>query len=314
MMSSTLLARASRLRRGLPAKVLAVGTTAAIVVLGGFGGLAGAFAAQSTVGLGSATPFAVMAGSTVTNTGPSVISGDLGVSPGSAVVGFPPGRVIHGTQHVGDAVALQAQSDLTTAYKDAAGRTPATVVSKDLGGQTLAPGVYKSASSMGLTGTVTLDAQGDPNAVFIFQAGSTLITASGSTVKMIGGAQGCNVFWQVGSSATLGTDTTFVGSVMALTSATLQTGATVAGRVLARNGAVTLDTNTITGSTCSTRPPPPPTTIPGGLASGHSLPQASSGSSGSAPSRMWLVGGLTGVALCSAGVLALLRRTSRNAA
>ena len=210
-----------------------------------------AWAAQPPVGLGTATPFAVLASSTVTNTGPSVISGDLGLSPGSAVTGFPPGVVINGTEHVADAVALQAQTDLTTAYNDAAGRTPFTVVSTDLGGQTLDPGVYHAASSMGLTGTVTLDAQGDPNAVFIFQMGSTLTTASNSTVSLINGAQACNVFWQVGSSATLGTNTTFVGSILALTSVAVQTGTTVAGRVLASNGAVTLDTNTITTPTCS---------------------------------------------------------------
>ncbi len=182
----------------------AVSATAAMVILVGVAGTPAAWAAQPPVGLGTTTSFAVLAGTTVTNTGPSVISGNLGVSPGTAVTGFPPGKVINGTQHKADAVALQAQSDLTTAYTDAAGRTPATVVSKDLGGQTLAPGVYKAASAMGLTGTVTLDGHSDPNAVFIFQAGSTLITASSSTVKLIGGAQACNVFWQVGSSATLG--------------------------------------------------------------------------------------------------------------
>jgi hypothetical protein len=210
-----------------------------------------ASAAQPPVGLGTAAPFAVLAGSTVTNTGPSVVSGDLGLSPGTSVTGFPPGKVINGKKHVTDAVALQAQKDLTTAYNDAAGRTPVTTVSKDLGGQTLAPGVYHAAKAIGLTGTVTLDAKGNASAVFIFQAGSTLITASSSTVKLIDGAQACNVFWQVGSSATLGTDTTFVGSILALTSDSLDTGATVAGRVLARNGAVTLDDNQVTTPTCA---------------------------------------------------------------
>ncbi len=229
-----------------------------------------ASAAQGPVGLGTATPFAALAGSTVTNTGPSVISGDLGVSPGSAVTGFPPGVVINGTEHVADAVALQAQTDLTTAYNDAAGRTPFTVVSTDLGGQTLDPGVYHAATSMGLTGTVTLDAHGDPNAVFIFQMGSTLTTASNSTVSLINGAQACNVFWQVGSSATLGTDTTFVGSILALTSATVQTGTTVAGRVLASNGGgcslrYQRPTTTLT---CSGPPPSPsPSPSPTGTAS-----------------------------------------------
>lgn len=231
--------------------MLGVGTGIALLLYAGLLGAPTAFAAQSQVDLGNATPFAVLAGTTVTNTGPTVISGDLGVSPGTAVTHFPPGQVINGTQHDGDAVALAAQSDLTTAYNDAAGRTPYTVQSTDLGGTKLAPGVYHTASAMSLTGTVTLDGQGDPNAVFIFQAGSTLITASNSTVALTGKAQACNVFWQVGSSATLGTYTTFVGSILALTSATVQTGTTVAGRVLARNGQVSLDDNVITASTCA---------------------------------------------------------------
>jgi len=212
-----------------------------------------ALAAQPPVGLGTANPFAVLAGSTVTNTGPSTINGNLGVSPGAAVTGFPPGTV-NGTIDKANAVASQAQSDLTTAYNDAAGRTPALAVSADLGGQTLTPGVYKSDSSLGLTGTLTLDAQGDPDAVFIFQAGSTLTTAGG--VNLINGAQSCNVFWQVGSSATLGTppapSSVFRGTILALTSITLVTGVTVDGRALARNGAVTLDTNTITPAPCTT--------------------------------------------------------------
>jgi len=212
-----------------------------------------ALAAQPPVGLGTANPFAVLAGSTVTNTGPSTINGNLGVSPGSAVTGFPPG-IVNGTIEKANGVASQAQSDLTTAYNDAAGRTPALSVSADLGGQTLTAGVYKSAASLGLTGTLTLDAQGDPNAVFIFQAGSTLTTAGG--VNLINGAQSCNVFWQVGSSATLGTppspSSVFRGSILALTSISLVNGVSVDGRALARNGAVTLDTNTITTARCTT--------------------------------------------------------------
>jgi hypothetical protein len=165
------------------------------------------------------------------------------------VTGGP--EVSDGTEHRDDDVARQAQSDLTTGYNQAAGRTPATAVSpSDLGGRTLAPGVYKAASALGLTGTVTLDGQNDPAAVFIFQAGSTLITAPNSTVKLIRGVQPCNVFWQVGSSATLGTDTAFVGSILALTSVTVETGTTVAGRVLARNAKVSLDDSTITRPTC----------------------------------------------------------------
>jgi hypothetical protein len=211
-----------------------------------------AFGAQATVGLGTASSFAVLAGSTVTNTGPSVISGNVGLDPGSAVTGFPPGIVNAGTIHITDAVALQAQSDLTTAYNDAAGRSSTSTISSDLAGRTLTSGVYSSASSLGLSGDLTLDAQGDPNAVFIFQAGSTLTAGSSSHVTLTGGAQACNVFWQVGSSATIGTGSQFVGNILALTSISMTTGATLDGSVLARNGAVTLDTNTITRATCAT--------------------------------------------------------------
>lgn len=242
--------------------LLPLGATAtAVLLVGAFA--APASAAQPPVGLGTATSYAVLAGSTVTNTGPSVISGDLGVSPGAAVTGFPPGQVNAGTIHAADAVALQAKNDLTTAYNDAAGRGPVVdETSQDLGGQTLVAGVYSAASAMALTGTVTLDAQGDPDAVFVFQAGSTLITASSSTVALVGGAQACNVYWQVGSSATIGTTSTFVGSVLALTSISLQTGATVQGRMLARNGQVSLDTNTITRPTCAAGPTATPTVTP----------------------------------------------------
>jgi hypothetical protein len=208
-------------------------------------------ARAASVGLGTADSFSVLGGSTVTNTGPSVLTGDLGVSPGTAITGFPPGTV-NGATHANDAVAGQAQSDLTTAYNDAAGRSSTSTVSGDLAGRTLSPGVYTSASSLGLSGDLTLNANGDPNAVFVFQAGSTLTTASGSRVLLTGGAQACNVFWQVGSSATIGTSTAFTGNILALTSISLTTGATLDGRALARNGAVTLDTNTVTRATCST--------------------------------------------------------------
>src|SRR6478735_1772767 len=200
--------------------MLAVGTLTAMGLVAGITAapVASAASVQAPVGLGTATSFAVLAGAAVTNTGPSMISGDLGVSPGTAVTGFPPGLVSNGTIHSADAVAAQAQADLTTAYNDAARRTPRDAVPPDLGGLTLLPGVYNRATTMGLTGTVTLNAQGNPNAVFIFQAGSSLITASNSTVALINGASPCNVYWQVGSSATLGTNTTFVGTIMALTS------------------------------------------------------------------------------------------------
>lgn len=208
--------------------------------------------APSSVLLGTADAFAVLGGSAVTNTGPSVISGDVGVAPECAVSGFPPGIVVDGTIRRCDAVAAQAQADLTTAYNDAADRITTEQVATQLGGQTLTAGVYDSASgTFQITGTLTLDGQGNPDAVFILQTASTLITASASRVVLINGAQACNVFWQIGSSATLGTNSTFAGNVLALTSITATTGATVDGRLLARSGAVTLDTNTVTRSQCA---------------------------------------------------------------
>jgi hypothetical protein len=203
--------------------------------------------------LGTAQSFAVLGGSTVTNTGPSIISGNLGVSPGSAVTGFPPGIVINGTIHAADAVALQAQSDVTTAYNALAGMAcNVDLTGQDLGGLTLTPGVYCFSSSAQLTGELTLDAQGNPNALFVFQIGSTLTTASNSSVRLINGARACNVFWQVGSSATLGTATLFAGNILALASITLNTGASIVfGRALARTGAVTLDNNVISIAGCA---------------------------------------------------------------
>lgn len=197
----------------------------------------------------------------MTNTGPTIITGDLGVDPGTAVTGFPPGTVVGGTIHSADAVALQAQHDNTTAYNDLAAEICNTNVSTDLGGLTLVPGVYCFSSSAQLTGTVTLNGGGDPNAVWIFKIGSTLTTASNSSVVLENGAQQCNVFWQIGSSATLGTGTTFVGNIFALASITLNTTATVSGRALAQTGAVTLDSNLVSVSVCAVPPvnPIPPT-------------------------------------------------------
>jgi uncharacterized protein with beta-barrel porin domain len=199
--------------------------------------------------LGTAEDFGVLAGSTTTNTGPSVIQGNVGVSPGSALVGFPPGVVVPpGTIHVGDAVASQAQVDVTTAYNTLKG-LPAQVIltGQDLGGMFLGPAVYAFAASAQLTGVLTLNGQGNTAAQFVFQIGSSLTTASNSAVLLINGANGNNVYWAVGSSATLGTNSVFAGNIVALTSITLNTGAKITcGRALARNGAVTLDNNTIT--------------------------------------------------------------------
>jgi Ice-binding-like len=204
--------------------------------------------------LGNACSFGVLAGSTTTNvTGtPSSVSGDVGVFPGSTVVGFGPPATITGAIHAGDAVAGMAQSDLTAAYNKAAGEAGGAVLKADIGGETLAPGVYKTTSaqpSLNITGNLTLS--GSASDVWIFQIVSTLTTATeNSQVILAGGAQSKNVFWQVGSSATLGTHTTFEGTIMAQASVSLKTGAKLNGRALARTGAVTLDDNTIVVPAC----------------------------------------------------------------
>ncbi|HUG32355.1 MAG TPA: ice-binding family protein, partial [Acidimicrobiia bacterium] len=218
-------------------------------------------AQEVSVGLGTADDFAVLTGESLTNTGPTTITGDVGIHPGSSVTGFE-SVTLDGELHETDAVAEQAKVDLGTAYDDAAGRTVTETIPTELGGgDPLIPGVYDSAAgTFEITGTLTLDAQGDPNAVFIFQMETTLVTSEASSVELINGAQACNVFWQVGSSATLGTNSSFVGNILALTSITLTTGATVEGRVLARNGAVTMDTNTISQAACTAAAPDTTTT------------------------------------------------------
>ena len=217
--------------------------------------------AASAPAMGGAQSFAVLGASAVTNTGSSVITGDLGISPNTAssVTGFPPG-IVNGATHYADATALAAQTAVTAASSNITGQACNSTISADLGGMTLAPGVYCSGSSMGLTGTLTLDAGGDPNAVFIFKIGSTLTTASGSTISVINSGQSCNVFWQVGSSATIGTGTTFAGNLIASSSITMTTGASANGRLLAQTGAVTMAGNAV--SVCSLAVPPSGPTPP----------------------------------------------------
>ena len=206
----------------------------------------GGVCSQARIALGAAANFAVLAGSSVTSTGLTTVAGNLGVSPGTAITGFPPGIVV-GLVHAGDPTSAQGIADLTTAYNDAAGRTLCPVaVSGNLGGRTLTPGLYKSTSSLAVSsGDLTLDAQGNSKAIFIFQMASTLTTTSGRQVILTNGALATNVYWQVGTSATLGTTSAFQGTIMADQAITLGTGATLTGRALARIAAVNLAGNPI---------------------------------------------------------------------
>lgn len=217
--------------------------------------LAGSAKAATAVGLGTADSYAVLAGTGVTNEGPTVVNGDLGTAPTPAVTGFggAPNGIVNGSIYQGDAHAAGAQANLTTAYDNAAGQGPVNTLDTELGGESLSPGVYDSESgTFGITGALTLNAQGDPNAVFIFKTATTLITASASSVNFVNGAQPCNVFWKVGTSATLGSGSVFAGNILALESISLNDAVTVAGRLLARNGAVTLINDTVTRAPCAT--------------------------------------------------------------
>jgi len=280
-------------------------------------------AAQPAVELGTASSFAVLAGSGITNTGATTVTGSAGGDLGSSPTATFTGSVLvttNGTKYTAaDAAVDAAKNDLVIAYNDAAGRIPALTVAGNLGGQTLTPGVYNSASTLDLTGTLTLDAENDPNAVFVFQAGSTLTTASASSIQLINGAQACNVFWQVGSSATLGTNSVFVGHVLALTSITATTGATIQGQLLARNGAVTLDTNTIVNDLCATVVAPPttePTTEPTTQPTTEPAPEATTDLGGELPDtdgiNIWWLLFAAAVALLGAGATLLGIRQRRG--
>jgi LPXTG-motif cell wall-anchored protein len=220
-----------------------------------------------TVNLATAANYSVLGGQTVTNTGPSVLGQSIGLDPGTAVVGFPPGIVLApGTIEASNPVTLVAKNDLTTAYNDAANRpVEFTETSPDLVGLTLAPGVYAATAKapLSLSGQLVLDGQGNANAVFIFQTDSTLITGSSSTIELINGASECNIFWQVGSSATLATGSVFVGNILAATSVSVQTGVLVHGRALAQTGSVTLDNDVFVAPSCvpATATAAPATTV-----------------------------------------------------
>ena len=210
--------------------------------------------ALANVPLGTAGNFAVLASSTVTSTGATVIAGNVGVSPGSTIVGFPPGVVTPpATKDAADAPAATAKTDLGMAYMNASNQASTqNLTGLDLGGRTLGPGVYTFNTSAQLTGTLTLSGAG----FYIFQIGTTLSTAHASVVAAINGADAANIFWQVGSSATLGVGSAFIGNILAEISVTADTGAAIAGRLLALNGAVTLDDNAVNY---------PPATTPGGF-------------------------------------------------
>ncbi|MCW2848710.1 MAG: hypothetical protein JWR90_2684 [Marmoricola sp.] len=249
-----------------------VGALAALALGGPLSGAAQA--AVQVPPLGTATAFSVLAGSTVTNTGATAVSRSVGLAPGTAVTGSGT-MVVGGTYHVADGVASTAKDNLTAAYVNAAGQTPRNASDEELGGETLLAGVYNRAADMALTGALTLDGGKTDgttsDSIWVFQAGAALTVANASSIVLTGGANPCNVYWQVGSSATLGTTVTFVGTIMALTTITMNDGTTLAGRALARNGAVNLHRNVITSPNCAndttveagtTTPPPVATATP----------------------------------------------------
>lgn len=258
---------------------MAVALAGTVVVLGS----TGVRAAEAPVNLATAAGFSVLAGSHVANINPTVLAQGLGVHPGSAIMGAAP--IVGGETHLADAIALQAKSDLDAAYLNAANRTPFTNLPTELGGTTLIPGVYRLGEAQ-VTNQLTLNAQGDSQSVFIFQVSSTLNTAVNSSVVFINGASPCNVFWQVTSSATLGTGSTFVGNIMALASVTMNSGATLQGRALARTAAVNLNANTISEPVCAAAtagPTASPTGGPTTSPTGGPTASGPGGPTGSAP-------------------------------
>lgn len=303
--TSTTISQSSRKRT--VSRFAFVGLALAALSVSTFGGTAEA-GIVAAVPLATAGSYSVLAGTTVTNTGPSVLAESIGVYPGTAVEGFPPGTVTPpGVIDAGGETSLIAQNDLTIAYDNAAGRSVEfTQTNPDLVGQTLIPGVYAATAKapLSLSGQLVLDGQNNSSAVFIFQTDSTLITSSGSSILLVNGASECNVFWQVGSSATLGSGSVFVGNILALTTITVDSGVTVRGRALARNGEVTLINDTFVEPSCAPSAPVTTTTLPLVPTSG--------------PTEIPATGGMTGptggaaLALLAVGVAAVLvarRRT-----
>lgn len=301
----------SSMRRRTGSRLAVAGLALGALSIGAISGTAEA-GIVATVPLATAASYSVIAATTVTNTGPSVLAESIGLHPGTAVVGFPPGTVLApGTIDAGGPTSLIAQNDLKIAYDNAAGRSVEfTQTNPDLVGQTLIPGVYAATAKapLSLSGQLVLDGQNNPSAVFIFQTDSTLITSSGSSIALINGASECNVFWQVGSSATLGSGSVFVGNILALTSITLESAVTVRGRALARNGAVTLINDTFVAPSCvPTTQTVPPTTV-----SASTVPTSPLGDVIEIPATGGTSGSTAGVALAvlavGAGAVLVARR------
>lgn len=291
-------------------RVALIGIAGCLVVTAILVAIPIAAAKAAPVGLATAQPFVVLGGAGVTNTGPSVLNGDLGVTPGTSLSGFGAPAVVNGATHDNDAVAAQAQADLTTGYNVAAEQPVAPgndLTGVDLGGLTLSPGAYGFSTSAQLTGQLTLDAHGDPSAQFVFVIGSTLTTASASSVVLTNGASPCNVFWKIGSSATFGSGTAFEGNVMALTSISLNSGVTVLGRALARNGEVTLINDVLTLPGCATETSTTPTETVTSTGAGTTTSTVANGGAGSKVKKPKGKSAKTPAAKSSGGTATLVR-------